>query len=65
MNIWDVVILLVIAGAVVFGFYRSRKRKAAGKGCCGESCGCCTGNCARCSEGGGNRTGSANPERPV
>lgn len=45
MNFWDILILLVVAGAVILGFFRARKRKAAGKGCCGscEGCSLCCG----------------------
>ena len=31
MNLWDILILLVIAGVAAFAFYRARKRKAEGK----------------------------------
>ena len=44
MNIWDILILLVIAGVAAFAFYRARKRKAEGKSsCCGSY-----GNCTLC-----------------
>ena len=43
MNFWDVLILLAVAGAAILAFLRARKRKAAGKSCCGNcgSCGLC------------------------
>lgn len=47
MNIWDIVILLAIAGVVGFGFYRRRKRRAAGKGGCCENCSACAVNCGK------------------
>ena len=40
MNIWDILILLAVAGIAVFGFLRARKQKASGKGCCGDCCQC-------------------------
>ena len=47
MNVWDILILLAVAGAAVLGLRRTRKRKAAGKGgCCEGSCG----SCALCKE---------------
>ena len=42
MNIWDILILLVIASTAGFAFYRTRKRKAEGKSSC-------CGNCSQCS----------------
>ena len=41
MNLWDILILLAVAGAAVFGFLKARKRKKSGKTCCGGSCGTC------------------------
>ena len=46
MNIWDILILLVIAGTACFAFFRARKRKAEGKSSCCGSCG----NCSLCSQ---------------
>ena len=44
MNLWDILILLVIAGIAGFAFYRAKKRKAERKSsCCGSS-----GNCSLC-----------------
>ncbi|MBR3742806.1 MAG: FeoB-associated Cys-rich membrane protein [Clostridia bacterium] len=37
MNIWDILIMLAVAGAVVLGIRRMRRRKAGGCGC---GCGC-------------------------
>ena len=37
MNIWDIVILLIIAAAVGAGIFVRRKNKKEGKGCCGCS----------------------------
>ena len=31
MNLWDILILFVIAGIAAFAFFRVRKRKAEGK----------------------------------
>ena len=52
MNVWDILILLAVAGAAVLGLLRARRRKAAGKG------GCCEGICDSCGLCG-NR-----PDRP-
>ena len=41
MNIWDILILLVIAGVAARAFFRVRKRKAEGKSSCGGSCSLC------------------------
>ena len=45
MNLWDILILLAIAGIAVCAFFIKKKTKAAGKSsCCGcscESCGLC------------------------
>ena len=47
MNLYDILVLLAVAGAAVLGLLRTRKRKAAGKGgCCEGSCG----SCAFCKE---------------
>ena len=49
MNIWDILIVLMIAGIEAFAFYRTRKRKAEGKSsCCGTcgSCSLCNASCA-------------------
>ena len=49
MNIWDILILLAVAGIVAFAFYHARKRRAEGKSsCCGscESCGMCGASCS-------------------
>ena len=41
MNMWDILILLAIAGIGVVAFLRVRKRKAEGKSsCCGSCSGC-------------------------
>jgi len=42
MNVFDILILLAVAAAAVFGLLRARKRKRAGKSCCGSGCGSCT-----------------------
>ena len=44
MNLWDILILLVIAAAAVLALVRIRRRKTAGKGCCGmcEGCSLCS-----------------------
>lgn len=42
MNLWDILILLIVAGAVVLTVFLSRRRKASGKGSCCDSCGSCT-----------------------
>ena len=42
MNLWDILILLAVAGAVALGVVRTRRRKASGRGGCCESCGSCT-----------------------
>ena len=34
MNLWDILILLAIAGIAVFAFLAARKRKASGKSSC-------------------------------
>ena len=44
MGFWDILILLAIAGFAVFGVLRARKRKASGKGCCGD-CSLCGLSC--------------------
>ena len=46
MNLWDILILITVAAAVLLGFLRVRKRKQSGRGCCGT----CTGfeNCSLC-----------------
>ncbi len=38
MNIWDILILLAVAGAAALAVFRIRRRRKAGKGCCGSSC---------------------------
>lgn len=40
MNIFDILILLAVAGIALFGLLRARKRKCCGKGCCGTCTGC-------------------------
>lgn len=45
MNIWDILILLVIAGTAGFAFYRTRKRKAEGKSSCCGNCSLCGASC--------------------
>ena len=45
MNIWDILILLVIAGIAGFAFYRTRKRKAEGKSSCCGNCSLCGASC--------------------
>ena len=40
MNIFDILILLAVAGIALFGLLRVRKRKRCGKGCCGTCTGC-------------------------
>lgn len=46
MNLWDILILIAVAAAVLLGFLRVRKRKQSGRGCCGtctsfEGCSLC------------------------
>ena len=43
MNVWDILILLAVAGAAVLGVLRARKRKREGKSCCSGNCGLCPG----------------------
>jgi len=50
MNLWDILILLAVAGAVILGLVRARGRRRSGGSCC--SCGC--GSCDCC----GNKPGS-------
>ena len=39
LNLWDVLILLAVAAAVILALFRIRRRKKAGKGSCGcEGC---------------------------
>ena len=52
MNIWDILILLAVAAAVIFAVIRIRRRKKAGRGCCG-SCSLCRASCPS-----GKRTGA-------
>ncbi len=40
MNVYDILILLAVAGAAVFAALSVRRRKKAGKGCCGNCEGC-------------------------
>ena len=47
MNLWDILILLVIAGIAVFAFFMKQKRKAAGKSSC---CGCSCESCVLCGD---------------
>ena len=42
MNIWDILILLVIAGIIIIAW-----RAAKGSGGCHGSCGSCAGDCPR------------------
>ncbi len=44
MNIWDILILLAVAGTAALGLLWKRKRKRAGKSCCSG----CSGNCSLC-----------------
>ena len=44
MNLWDILILLTIAGILVIAVLSARKRKLSGKNHCGsccQSCGLC------------------------
>ena len=59
MNLPDILILLAVAGIVVSGVLRTRKRKAAGKGCCGN-CGLCG---ASCPSRDTDRSGNPPPDR--
>ena len=45
MNVWDILILLAVAGIAGFSFFRVRNRKAEGKSCCGN-CSLCNASCA-------------------
>ena len=47
MNIFDILILLAVAGSAVFGFLRMRRRKRCGRGNC--ACGC--EGCSLCGKG--------------
>ena len=42
MNLWDILILLAVGAAAVFGVFRIRKRKQAGNSCCSCSCETCS-----------------------
>ena len=50
LNIWDIVILIVVAAVVGLAVFRIVSDRRKGKSCCG--CGAdskaCTGNCAGC-----------------
>lgn len=46
MNLWDILILLAVAAAVILAFVSIRRQKKTGKGCCGTSS--CSGNCSLC-----------------
>ena len=52
MNLWDILILLAIAGIAFFAFLAARKRKASGKSSC---CGCSCEGCGLCKAGTGSR----------
>ena len=54
MNTFDILILLAIAAAAVFGLLRTRKRKRAGKGCCSSCCGTGCSTCSLCRQKPGN-----------
>jgi hypothetical protein len=43
MNLWDIIILLAVSGAVVLAVRSLRRGKKAG--CCG-TCSCCASGCA-------------------
>ncbi len=45
MNVWDILILVLIAGMVIAGFVVRNKRKKEGKGCCSGSCSSCGCGC--------------------
>ena len=59
MNVSDILILLAIAAIAVSGVLRARKRKAAGRGCCGN-CSLCG---ASCPSRGTNDSGNSPPDR--
>ncbi len=40
MNLWDILILLTVAAALILAAVRIRKCKKNGKGCCGSCEGC-------------------------
>lgn len=42
MNLWDILIVLAIAVAVVAGVHARRKSKKNGNSCC------CSGDCSKC-----------------
>jgi hypothetical protein len=46
MNIWDILILLAVAGIAFLAFFRARKRKAEGKSSCCGNCSLCSASCA-------------------
>ncbi len=46
MNAWDFLILALVAGAVLGSVLTLRRRKKAGRGCCGD-CGSCPGCAAQ------------------
>ena len=50
MNIWDLLIVALLAAVVVFAAVRIVKRKKRGKGCCGCDCASC-GGCAAMKQG--------------
>jgi len=55
MNIWDILILVLIAGLVIWALLRARKRKKAGRCACG--CEGCAAPCERKDESSCNQTG--------
>lgn len=53
MNLWDFIILAMIAFAVIYAFRGIRKKKGAGcHGCCAD----CAGGCAGCAIAAGTGT---------
>ncbi len=58
MNIWDILILLLVAAVVLWGARRIRKGKS---GCCSGSCADCSGcsGCAQCAGKKGSDEGRA------
>ena len=53
MNVWDILILLAVAGLAALAFILRRRRKASGRGSCCESGSC--GSCSLCREKPGQR----------
>ena len=42
MNLWDILILLAVAGLAALGIFLHLRRKKSGRDCCSCGCGSCT-----------------------